>query len=53
VTDGCSNKEIADALFMTVKTVESNLTRIYRKLGVHSRVELRQAARRKGPPALL
>jgi DNA-binding CsgD family transcriptional regulator len=37
---GLSNKEAADRLFMSVKTVESNLRRIYRKLGIRSRAEL-------------
>jgi DNA-binding CsgD family transcriptional regulator len=45
---GHSNKEVADALFMSVKTVESNLSRIYRKLHVRSRTEL---ARRFGESA--
>lgn len=43
---GRSNKEIAAALFVTVRAVEANLTRIYAKLGVRSRVEL---ASRLGP----
>jgi DNA-binding CsgD family transcriptional regulator len=38
--EGRSNKEIASALFMSVHTVEAHLTRIYRKLGIHSRTEL-------------
>ena len=37
---GLSNKEVAAELVVTVRTVESNLTRIYRKLGVRSRAEL-------------
>ena len=37
---GMNNKDIAAALFITPKTVEVNLSRIYRKLNVHSRVEL-------------
>jgi DNA-binding CsgD family transcriptional regulator len=37
---GLTNREIADRLFLSVKTVESNLTRTYRKLGVRSRTEL-------------
>ena len=45
---GLTNKETADRLFMSVKTVESNLRRVYRKLGIRSRTEL---ARRYGPPA--
>jgi DNA-binding CsgD family transcriptional regulator len=32
--DGLSNREIAQALFVTAKTVENHLGRIYRKLGV-------------------
>jgi len=37
---GHSNQETAAELFMSVKTVEANLTRIYRKLSVRSRTEL-------------
>jgi DNA-binding CsgD family transcriptional regulator len=37
---GHSNQEAAAELFMSVKTVEANLTRIYRKLSVRSRTEL-------------
>src|SRR5262249_1965574 len=37
---GLSNREIATAAFISQKTVEANMTRIYRKLGIHSRVEL-------------
>ncbi len=37
---GAHNKEIAGALFVSVKTVEANLSRVYAKLGVRSRVEL-------------
>lgn len=40
VGSGLSNKEVAAKLFVTVRTVEGNLTRVYRKLGVHSRTEL-------------
>jgi DNA-binding CsgD family transcriptional regulator len=40
VASGKSNKEVASELFVTVHTVESNLTRIYEKLGVRSRTEL-------------
>jgi ATP/maltotriose-dependent transcriptional regulator MalT len=37
---GRTNREMAQALFMSPKTVEANLTRIYRKLGISSRAEL-------------
>ena len=38
--EGLSNKEIARALFVTVKTVETHLSRAYGKLGVRSRSQL-------------
>jgi DNA-binding CsgD family transcriptional regulator len=37
---GRTNREIAAALFMSPKTVDANLGRIYRKLGIGSRAEL-------------
>ena len=37
---GATNREIAGLMFVSVKTVEANLSRCYRKLGVRSRVEL-------------
>jgi DNA-binding CsgD family transcriptional regulator len=40
VGSGRSNHETAAQLFMSVKTVEANFTRIYRKLDVRSRTEL-------------
>jgi DNA-binding CsgD family transcriptional regulator len=40
VAGGMTNREVALSLFMSVKTVEVNLTRIYRKVGVASRREL-------------
>jgi DNA-binding CsgD family transcriptional regulator len=39
---GLNNAEAAAALFVSRKTVESHLTRAYRKLGIRSRVELAQ-----------
>ncbi|HET7667734.1 MAG TPA: AAA family ATPase [Mycobacterium sp.] len=38
--NGMTNKDVAAALFISPKTVESNLGRIYRKLGINSRAEL-------------
>ena len=40
VGSGHSNPEIAGTLYVSVKTVEANLTRIYRKLGIRGRVDL-------------
>lgn len=40
VAGGKSNKEVGAALFLSHKTVEAHLGRIYRKLGVSSRAEL-------------
>jgi DNA-binding CsgD family transcriptional regulator len=37
---GLTNREVAAQLFMSPKTVEANLARAYRKLGIHSRAEL-------------
>jgi DNA-binding CsgD family transcriptional regulator len=37
---GRTNREIASALYLSPKTVDSNLGRVYRKLGVRSRTEL-------------
>jgi DNA-binding CsgD family transcriptional regulator len=42
---GRTNKEVAAEIHLSVKTVEANLSRIYRKLAVRSRSEL--AARRR------
>ncbi|HTK43860.1 MAG TPA: AAA family ATPase [Patescibacteria group bacterium] len=40
VAEGRSNKEVAAALFVSVRAVEANLSRIYAKLGIESRTEL-------------
>jgi DNA-binding CsgD family transcriptional regulator len=41
--EGMTNRDIAQALFVTAKTVENQLTAVYRKLGVRSRDGLRRA----------
>ncbi len=41
--DGLGNREIAEALFITTKTVETHLGRAYRKLEISSRAELPEA----------
>jgi DNA-binding CsgD family transcriptional regulator len=40
---GLTNRVIAGRIFVSPKTVESNLARIYRKLGIRSRAELGRA----------
>ncbi|MEX7471429.1 LuxR C-terminal-related transcriptional regulator [Mycobacterium adipatum] len=37
---GMTNRDVAAALFISPKTVEANLSRIYRKLGINSRAAL-------------
>jgi non-specific serine/threonine protein kinase len=45
VAEGCSNRDIAQALTVEVKTIEAHLTRIFAKLGATSRVQLAMWAR--------
>ena len=40
--DGSTNEEIANQLFISVKTVERHLTSAYTKLGIRSRKELQK-----------
>ena len=40
VAEGRSNRDVAAALYLSPKTVEFHLTRVYRKLDVNSRAEL-------------
>jgi DNA-binding CsgD family transcriptional regulator len=47
-SQGHNNREIADLLFISRKTVEANLTHIYRKLGIHSRAQLGTALAQTG-----
>ena len=49
---GMTTRDVAATLFVSPKTVESNLARVYRKLGISSRAELGRAIHEKGgePP---
>ena len=49
VADGRTNHEIGDLLQLSPKTVEWNLTKIYRKLHVRSRGELTAKLRPLAP----
>ena len=39
---GLTNREIAGQLYLSIKTVEMHLGRVYRKLGITARAELRE-----------
>jgi len=38
--EGLTNREVAERAFVSAKTVEANLSRVYDKLGVRSRAQL-------------
>jgi len=41
--EGMTNKQIAQALFVTLRTVEMHLSNVFRKLGISSRTQLAEA----------
>ncbi len=43
VAEGQTNREVAQALFVTEKTVERHLSSAYQKLGIRSRFQLASA----------
>ena len=47
VAAGGTYREVADALFISPKTVQWNLSKIYRKLGIRSRAQLAAEPRRR------
>lgn len=50
--EGLSNRMIAERAFVSVKTVEANLKRAYRKLGISSRAQLARALDRPSAPTI-
>lgn len=48
VVQGRTNREIAADLFLSVKTVEMHLSRVYRKVGARSRTDLVRVCNEEG-----
>ena len=48
IAEGYSNREIAELLFISVKTVETHRTHLMNKLDIHNTVELTKYAIRRG-----
>jgi DNA-binding CsgD family transcriptional regulator len=46
---GLTNRQAAEALFVTVKTVETHMARVFQKLGITTRGELTQAIQPRQP----
>lgn len=51
VANGLTNREVADQLFVSIKTVDFHLQAIYRKLTIRSRTELAVLLARRGETA--
>jgi DNA-binding NarL/FixJ family response regulator len=43
VVEGRTNREVAQAMFVTEKTIERHLSSAYQKLGIRSRFQLAEA----------
>ena len=52
LTEGASNAQIAQALFVSVETVRSHVKQVYRKLGVHTRSQATSLVLRGAQPAV-
>ena len=48
VADGLTNREIAARLFLSEKTIETHLTRVFQKLGLRSRAQVAAQVARRG-----
>lgn len=47
---GMTNRQVADAMMLSPKTIDGVLSRVYAKLGIHSRAELGARIGRRGDP---
>jgi DNA-binding NarL/FixJ family response regulator len=52
VAEGLSNKQIAEHLVLSVRTVERHLTNSYRKINAHSKAQATAYALSKGLPSI-
>ena len=50
--DGLTNRAIAERVFVSQKTVEANLARAYRKLGIQTRAQLSRALEAQAPRSI-
>jgi DNA-binding NarL/FixJ family response regulator len=50
VASGLTNRQAAEALFLSAKTVDFHLQTIYRKLAIRSRAELATHVATRGRP---
>ncbi len=47
VAEGLTNREIAERMFISPRTVQTHLTNVFRKVGVRARSQLREAVHRR------
>jgi DNA-binding NarL/FixJ family response regulator len=47
--DGLTNREVAQALFVTARTVEGHLTHVFQKLNITARTDLARALKSPVP----
>lgn len=48
IAEGCTSREVAERLGLSIKTAETHRTRLMRKLGIHDQTSLVKFALRKG-----